>query len=78
MSGTVGKRAKGDVRIGPDIRKYKAPLIAFAAAGALAFDSVHLHLLRHLLGPGSGLVVWIVIILGAAWGARRLWKGRGA
>lgn len=68
MSKQVSKRGSRQIQIGPDVRKVKGPLIAGGAAVLLIIDGLHWHLVHHLLGAGSGIVVLMMVIVLLGWG----------
>jgi uncharacterized membrane protein len=76
MTREIQRKKGNSIQIGPDVRRYKGPLICIAAAGFLVIDMVHWHLLHHLLGAGSYLVVWVVMILLIALSVRRAFRRR--
>lgn len=70
MSGSVSRRS-GGVQVGPNLWKRRAEMLGIVIGVAFAADVVKFHLLHHLLGAGSVFVVWIALILLAAWGIRK-------
>jgi hypothetical protein len=65
----VSRRGTTDIQIA-HVRK---PYVAMAAVVFLVIDSIHLHLLHHLLGRDSGAVAAVIFALIAirlAWWAR--------
>ena len=67
-------RKRGAVQVGPDLRQAKVPLILTLGTVLLVLDSARWHLVHHLLGASSGLIVFLVLIVWITWGMTRLRK----
>lgn len=76
MSREIGRRKTETVQVGPDLRRVKVPLILTIGTVLLILDSARWHLVHHLLGASSGLIVSFVMIIWAIWGAIKFRKRR--
>lgn len=74
MSREVRRRGSSQIQIGPG-KKVLVPLALIGVAALLATDVTHWHLLHHLLGASSVLVVPVLIIVAVVWGWRKIRRG---
>lgn len=58
----------------PAVHRSRKPVGALVLLVFLAIDSTRLHLLHHLLGSASSVVVLVLVVLAVAWGIRKAWK----
>lgn len=57
------ERRKGAVQIGPDVRPVRIPLFLTGATVLIALDATKWHVVHHMIGAYSGLVVFVTLII---------------